>query len=236
MLAAVNEAARVPADTPPNVEGTIRIGITYTVAGYFILSFIHRAGRLFPGLKIVLHEAERPEIEERLLEEELDLAVMLTSNLDNRDEIDCETLVRSQRRLWLPVEHPLSRPASVSLADIIDYPYIALTVDEAMTTQQSYWAVAEVAPSVVFETSSVEAVRTMVAAGMGITVLSDMVYRPWSLEGQRIETRDLVDDIPTMDVGVAWKASRPRSGAALAVVHFLMRNVGYDARHSRKSR
>ena len=134
-------------------------------------------------MKILLHEAERPEIETRLLKEDLDLAVMLTSNLRNRDEIDCETLVRSQRRLWLPVEHPLSRPTSVSLAEITDYPYIALTVDEAMKTQQSYWAVAKVAPSIVFETSSVEAVRTMVAA--------------------------------------AWKASRPRSQAALAVVHFL---------------
>ena len=44
----------------------------------------------------------------------------------------------------------------------------------------------------------------MVAAGMGVTILSDMVYRPWSLEGQRIETRHVIGDIPTMDVGLAW--------------------------------
>ena len=44
----------------------------------------------------------------------------------------------------------------------------------------------------------------MVADGMGVTILSDMVYRPWSLEGQRIELRNVTADIPTMDVGVAW--------------------------------
>ena len=30
-----------------------------------------------------------------------------------------------------------------------------------------------------------------------------MFYRPWSLEGQRIELHTLVDDIPIMDVGLA---------------------------------
>ena len=50
-----------------------------------------------------------------------------------------------------------------------------------------------------------EALRGMVASGMGITILSDMVYRPWSLEGQRIEVRTLTDRVHTMDVGLAWR-------------------------------
>jgi len=40
-----------------------------------------------------------------------------------------------------------------------------------------------------------------------VTVLSDMVYRPWSLEGQRIDTRNVAVDIPTMDVGLAWRST-----------------------------
>ena len=79
-----------------------------------------------------------------------------------------------------------------------------LTVDEAMNTAGKYWAKAGLEPRMVVKTSSVEAVRSMVAAGMGVTILSDMVYRPWSLEGQRIETRNVIGDIPTMDVGLAW--------------------------------
>ncbi|CAN5834837.1 hypothetical protein BH11PSE13_BH11PSE13_19900 [soil metagenome] len=54
-------------------------------------------------------------------------------------------------------------------------------------------------------TSSVEAVRSTVANGLGVTILSDMVYRPWSLEGKRIETINLRDSVPTMNIGLGWK-------------------------------
>ena len=60
-----------------------------------------------------------------------------------------------------------------------------LTVDEADETSSRYWRPTGFARKPIFTTSSVEAVRSMVAAGMGVTILSDMVYRPWSLEGQR---------------------------------------------------
>ena len=73
----------------------------------------------------------------------------------------------------------------------------------------------------IVKTSSVEAVRSMVAAGMGITILSDMVYRPWSLEGQRIETRNVIGDIPTMDVGLAWNRA-VQQGPATRVFHDFM--------------
>lgn len=45
----------------------------------------------------------------------------------------------------------------------------------------------------------------MVANGLGVAILSDMMYRPWSLEGRRIETVTLKDAVPAMDVGLAWK-------------------------------
>ena len=230
IVATVNEAMRTSADLPTGAGEQIRIGVTYTVAGYFAAPLISRAQRLFPNVEIALREAERAQIESELVDETLDLAIMLTSNLDRSSEIAHETLVLSPRRLWLPSEHPLLLQKSVSLADATHYPYIALTVDEALNTQRRYWSKTSFQPNIVFATSSVEAVRTMVAAGMGVTVLSDMVYRPWSLEGQRIETCDLSDDIPTMDVGVAWKAARPRTRAMLGLVHFLQRNVSYEAR------
>jgi len=54
------------------------------------------------------------------------------------------------------------------------------------------------------------------ATGMGITILSDMVYRPWSLEGHRIDLKTLDDDVHTMDVGLAWKSKVRLSPAARA--------------------
>ena len=96
-----------------------------------------------------------------------------------------------------------------------------LTVDEAKQTAAPLLAPTRPRPNVIFTTSSVEAVRSMVADGIGVTILSDMVYRPWSLEGQRIDTRNVDADIPTMDVGLAWAVDRPFSAATKLFHDFL---------------
>jgi len=63
------------------------------------------------------------------------------------------------------------------------------------------WKAAGLEPASFIRTSSMEAVREMVALGLGLTVLSDMVFRPWSLDGRRIHTVPLKDPIPPMKWG-----------------------------------
>jgi DNA-binding transcriptional LysR family regulator len=221
ITAAVTDAMQMPRASPELIRGPVRVGVTYTVAGYFLPRHHDRFRRNYPHVDVELFESPRPSIEHGLIEGSLDLAVMLVSNLEAADRIEAEILLRSRRRLWTPPEHPLLRTPSAGLADVARYPYVMLTVDEAADTAERYWARTSNRPEIVFRTSSVEAVRSMVAAGMGVTILSDMVYRPWSLEGQRLETRLLVDDIPTMDVGVAWARGRDSSAAARAFMDFL---------------
>ncbi|HUG62846.1 MAG TPA: LysR family transcriptional regulator [Methylomirabilota bacterium] len=221
VMAAVEEAVRVPRSSNATTAGEVRVGVTYTVAGYFLPRHHARFARNFPNVTLDLYEASRSVIEQALLDGALDIAVMLVSNLEARDRLQSETLMRSRRRLWLPTEHPLLKAERVDLGGVARYPYVMLTVDEASHTAGRYWARTEHRPNVIFRTSSVEAVRSMVAAGMGVTILSDMVFRPWSLEGQRIETRVIESDIPTMDVGLAWRRDQPLSPATRAFHDFL---------------
>lgn len=216
IVASVNEALRLEHNAARTVAGPVRVGVTYTVAGYFLPQHLARFARSFPGVDIVLREAPRTAIEEDLIAGRLDTAVLLTSNIENRDVLESETLIRSRRRLWLPLDHPLLHTEAIHLADVARQPYVMLTVDEAAQTAGRYWAGTGLSPSVIFETSSVEAVRSMVANAMGVTILSDMVYRPWSLEGQRIETRLVAAAIPTMDVGLAWARDAELSPATRA--------------------
>ena len=104
-------------------------------------------------------------------------------------------------------------------------------MDEASNTAQRYWNRTKYRPNTVFRTFSVEAVRSMVANGMGVTILSDMVYRPWSLEGQRVEVVSVSDDIPTMDVGLAWSRSADMSDAAKAFMEFMHLSIGPEQPH-----
>lgn len=197
-----------------------------TVAGYYMSRHYARFCRAYPDIQVDMVEWPRMAIEEGLATGTLDLAVMLVSNLTNRIGLEQETLLRSRRRLWLPTDHPLLAADRIALADVSAEPYIMLTVDEAKDTAGRYWACAGLQPHVVFSTSSVESVRSMVASGMGVTILSDMVYRPWSLEGQRIELRALVEEIPSMDVGLAWNKSQPLTTAAAVFRAFMSVAMG----------
>ncbi len=227
VVAAVQEALRAPRQARPDLRGRLSLAVTYTVAGYFLPAPLARFRSNFPGVEIELHEWDRSEIERRLVEGSIDLAVILTSNLRNAADIDTDVLIQSKRRLWLPANHPLLEAGRVALADIAPEPYIMLLIDEAENTALRYWTQQGVRPNIVFRTSSVEAVRSMVATGAGVAVLSDMVYRPWSLEGDRIEARLIDDAVPSMDVGLAWKRGAPLNPVARAFRDFC--HITYNA-------
>lgn len=186
------------------IEGTIRVAATYTVLGYFLPFHLDRLAHRFPKLDIRIAEMNRESIEEGLMTQRIDMGVLLTSNTSNT-ELETETLLQSRRRLWVPHNHPLHLQGRASFEEIAQEDYIMLTVDEAANTSMKYWAPTGLIPKVKLRTSSTEAVRSTVANGQGVTILSDMVYRPWSLEGRRIGTVPTDRAIPSMDVGLAWR-------------------------------
>lgn len=200
------------------LHGTLELAASYTVIGYFLPVHLERLARTMPDVKLVLREMSRAALEDALVSGKIDIGVALTSNITN-PEISSETLIRSPRRLWLPSRHPLLARGKVTLAEVSKEPYVMLTVDEAAHTSQRYWAGTQIEPQVILRTSSIEAVRSMVANGQGISILSDMVYRPWSLEGRRLETAEIVDEVPAMDVGLVW-----RQGATFTPVMNAFRN------------
>ena len=203
ILNKVQEAIELKVPTS-DVEGSLTVAATYTVIGYFLPNHLERLKRQYPKLEIQLFELNREAIEEGLLSNRYDMAVLLTSNVQNPD-LSTETLMGSRRRLWVASKHHLLQRDSVGLKEVAEEPYIMLTVDEAAHTSLKYWSTTSHRPAVTLRTSSVEAVRSMVANGQGVAILSDMVLRPWSLEGKRIETMVLRDPIPAMDVGLAWR-------------------------------
>ncbi|QDX30359.1 LysR family transcriptional regulator [Dickeya poaceiphila] len=202
VLRSVNDAMNIPL-TDNRISGALNIAASYTVMGYFLPFHLQRLSDGFPQVAIHLNERERQDIEQGLLDRSLNLSLVLTANLTH-PEITSETLFNSERRLWLPSHHPLCDKPEVSLADVANEPFIMLTVDEADHSAMRYWELSGHHPKVMLRTNSVEAVRSMVANGLGVAILSDLVYRPWSLEGRRIETRSLKDKVHPMSVGLAW--------------------------------
>lgn len=232
IIESVEEAIRIPRRIREDVSGSFNLAVSYTVAGYFLSGYLSRFLRAFPNVEVNLFEADRTNIEESLVTGGFDLAVMLTSNLVNHDELSHDVLVKNRRRLWVHAHHEFVKQPSVSLHDISKEPYIMLTVDEASNTAQRYWNRTPYKPNTIFRTSSVEAVRSMVANGMGVCILSDMVSRPWSLEGRRVEILEVTEKVPTMDVGLVWANSHKQNSATKAFVEFMQLAMGVEQHQS----
>ncbi len=68
--------------------------------------------------------------------------------------------------------------------------------------QRALWRRQGLTPEVKLRTSSLEAVRSLVGVGAGISILPDFLYRRWTLDAERIEVRTLRDAIPGTDIGL----------------------------------
>jgi len=223
LLRMANEAARFPF-RGRDLEGKLELAATYTVLGYFLLPALARFRELYPRIELSLEELPRQEIEARLTNGQLEMGALLLSNLETPERLETRVLGRSRRQLWMAANHALAGRGSVSFEELATLPYILPTVDEGDRNARRYWADAGHTPRKVIQTSSMEALREMVALNLGVTILSDMVFRPWSLDGRRIHAVPMDAHLPVMEVGLAWSSGTPLSPCAAALEQFLDRS------------
>jgi DNA-binding transcriptional LysR family regulator len=190
------------AAAPPSV---LSLGVTSLVAGYVLSDLLARFRRAYPAVGVSAIEDNGDYLEHLLIGGELDVAVMVISNLRDRNALQAEIFETSPYRLWLPLGHKLASAESIALSDITSEPLIMLSVDETEENTGKVLSALGTKPHVAFRTRSVEAVRSLVATGAGIALLPDLVYRPWSLEGDRIESRDISGTLPVVQVGMVWR-------------------------------
>ncbi len=149
---------------------------------------------------------------------------MVISNLRDRMALQAEILETSPYRLWLPIGHPLFSADIISVQDIAREPLIMLTVDEIEENTASS-SRPRCPPARRLPHPLGRAVRSLVATGAGVALLPDLVYRPWSLEGDRIESRDVSGALPVVQVGMVWRKGSSLPQAARDFVG-LRRRVG----------
>ena len=205
ILSSVSDARRAFADSPEAASGRLQLGVTSMVAGYVLSDLLARYRRAYPNVDVTAIEDNGDYLEHLLIGGELDVAVMVISNLRDRMALQAEILEVSPYRLWMPLGHKLSANEVITLGDVATEPLIMLTIDEIEENTSRLLMALGARPNVAFRTRSVEAVRSLVATGAGVALLPDLVYRPWSLEGDRIDSRDVSGSLPVVQVGMAWR-------------------------------
>lgn len=214
ILTEVSGARRAFESDREDVEGELHLGVTSLMAGYVMSDLLSKYRRANPQVTVTAIEDSGEYLEHLLIGGELDVAVMVTTNLRDRTALQTQILDVSPFRLWLPLGHRLGAQDSISLSDVTAEPLIMLNIDEMKEEATNLLSALGTRPRVAFRTRSVEAVRSLVATGAGVALLPDLVYRPWSLEGDRIESRDVSGALPVVQVGVVWRKGAPLTAAA----------------------
>ena len=210
VLATVADATRLHNTQPKGLSGVLAIGVSSLVAGYYLADLLTRFRRQCPEVEVYVTEEQPPFLEHLLINGELDAAIMVSNVLSEPQALVAETLTRSPNRLWLPANHPLTTRDETTLAECADCDLIVLEADRIEGIMRAVWARHGLKPRVILKTSSLEAVRSLVGAGVGIAVLPDFLYRPWTLDAEHVDVRTLREELPTVNVGLIW-----RRGSAL---------------------
>jgi DNA-binding transcriptional LysR family regulator len=169
------------------VSGVVIIGASTTIAEYMLPSLLGAFKRKFPDVIIRLRVSNTDGIVAMVEDNEIDLGVV-EAPVPNKSLV-VEVCRIDQLVAVLPPEHELAGRASLPVADVLKFPFIAR--EEGSGTREvtfDYLRGAGLDPAdltVVMELGSPESIKGAIEAGMGISILSR------STIGKELELRTL---------------------------------------------
>lgn len=211
VISAVAEAGQLGRGKPEELTGSLTIGVTSLVAGYYLADLFARFQRSHPSVTISVVEDAPQFLEHLLINGEVDLAIMVSNALGEPQALEVEALTRSPNRVWMASGHELAEKAELTLQECAAHPLVVLEADRVENVLNALWSRHGLHPPVLMRSTSLEAVRSLVGIGAGIALLPDFLYRPWTLDAEHVEARSLRDATPNIDVGLVWRrGSRSR--------------------------
>ena len=211
---AMNDVRAVVGQEKTSVGGTLMVGATPTVTGYFRPDLLARYRQALPDVQVTIVEEKSDYVEHLLVNGELDLAILIVPGLTRPEALDHDVLLRSEMRVWMAPAHRLSNQDSFSLAELADEPLIDINREELQLVSHAVWARQPIHRRPAYRSASVEAIRGLVGTNAGLAILPDLLYRPWSLDGDRILAKRSRDPLPTVDIGLVWRRLSRHSEAA----------------------
>ncbi len=220
--AAIKEIAKRGKDP---LSGPLRLGIIYTIGPYLLPELVRHAIDMTPQMPLMLQENFTVKLLDMLRTGELDCAIMAEPFPDTG--LATAALYDEPFLVAVPASHPLARRRSIGSAELKQETMLLLGTGHCFRDQ-----VLEVCPEFArfssdaegirksFEGSSLETIRYMVAAGMGITVVPQLSVRTWDRsEGPNQQVVYLPFDapVPTRRVVLAWRRSFTRYEAIAAL-------------------
>jgi LysR family hydrogen peroxide-inducible transcriptional activator len=187
-------------------DGRLRLGLFPTLAPYLLPHVVPVIRKRYPNLSLQLTEEKTDHILKMLQQGELDAALLALPV--SADEMEVEILFNEPFVMALPGNHPLAEKSQIDLEDLNGSELLLL--DEGHCLREHALDVCALAGAherVDFHATSMETLRQMVAANVGITLMPMLSVKPPIAETSNLLIRKFKEPIPSRTIALVWRKS-----------------------------
>src|SRR5689334_3190981 len=212
-------------------SGTVRLGIFPTLGPYLLPHVVPKIRERFPRLELLLVE-EKTEVVLRMLREgRMDAGVLALPIHD--DQLHAEFLFEEPFVLAVPENHELSKRKTLKMDDLSDQSLLLLEDGHCLRDQAlEVCQLAGASEKTGFRATSLETLRQMVAANVGITLLPMLAVQPPVAQSENVHLLPFRGEAPSRRIAMVWRKSSAM-GAFLHKLAALLRELPHallDAR------
>lgn len=186
-------------------SGRLRLGAFPTLAPYLLPHAVPQLRRRFPELELLLVEEKSDVLLDHLRVGRVDTVLLALPVMDGA--VEGEPLFREDFLLAVPAGHPLAGREQVGVADLEREQLMLLQDGHCLRDQAlEVCSLAGAEEYAGFRATSLETLRHMVAAGVGVTLLPELSVRPPVPCPDSVRLLRFADPAPFRDIGLFWRA------------------------------
>jgi DNA-binding transcriptional LysR family regulator len=231
LLARAREVEREARGDGEIISGPVAVGCFVTLAPYYLPPLFSECTRRYPGIEIDVVEAETDQLVHALAAGRIDFALTYSLGLAAEPELRSETIARAPAYVIVAADHPLAGQGSVELTELSTEPLVLLDLPHSRDYFHSLVAATGTAPDVRYRTQSYETVRSLVARGLGYSVLNQQPATSQTYGGGEVAELRLRDGGPPLEVKIASVGGVTQSARARAVMDLLREIAARSAKH-----
>ena len=206
ILREVDQLREVARQSTDPEAGSIRLGLFPTLGPYLLPHIVPLIKSRFPRLELLLVE-EKTEIILRLLREgKLDAGVLAMPI--HADQLHVEPLFEEPFLLAVPEHHRLANAKHLQLRDLAKESLLLLEDGHCLRDQAlDVCHLAGAGEKTGFRATSLETLRQMVAANVGVTLLPVLAVQPPVPRSETIRLLEFKDARPSRQIAMVWRKS-----------------------------
>ncbi len=200
LLADADRLDQYVTELSQEISGSVEVGCVLTLAPLIMPSVIAGFLDRHSNVRISCRELDHGAMVDGLHNGELELAVMY--DLPITDDLEFIQIAQFPPYAVVPVGHRLQERGEASLQELADDPMILLDLPHTAEYFQAIFLQHGIRPNIFHRTSSPHMVRSLVANGLGYSLLNAPLWNDKSLDGKPIRRLALTNEIPPLKVGV----------------------------------